>query len=113
MKALDLSKEKIATNTIKTKTKTEQYAGAQEQMKLGKRLVIGGFILSIMGIIAYCVTNFNMTLNQKYNGILVDNSGALLIPTLATIGIGTLVWLIGSFIHLKGAMNSDPSKTDF
>ncbi|MBI2522266.1 MAG: hypothetical protein HYV97_17735 [Bdellovibrio sp.] len=84
------------------------YAQAERRMRLGRRLVVIGFVVSILGVIAYCVGCFNVTLNQEIGGVLYDNPGWLLTPTLGTMGLGTVLWLIGSFIHLKGAMDSDP-----
>ena len=98
--ALKISRRPDMKNIDSSKEKTAKYTEAEGQMKFGKRLVISGFILSIIGIIAYCVANFNMTLNQEYNGILVSHSPKLVIPTLGIIGIGVLVWLIGTFIGL-------------
>lgn len=88
--------------------KPAKYLQAEHRMRLGKRLVFSGFVISIVGVVAYCVGSFNAGLNFKVGGALYDNPGWLLAPTLGTIGLGTLLWLLGSFIHLKGAMDSDP-----
>ena len=33
-------------------------------------------------------------------------------PALGVIGLGTLLWLVGSFVYLNGAMDSDPEGPD-
>jgi hypothetical protein len=33
-------------------------------------------------------------------------------PALGVIGIGTLLWLVGSFVFLRGAMDSGPDGPD-
>lgn len=94
----------------KNENSIEKYAKADKLMRLGQRTVFMGFIVSLFGIIAYCVASFNPQLNEKVGGVLYDNAGWLTLPSLGTTAIGTLLWLIGSFIHLKGAMDNDPKK---
>lgn len=93
--------------------KQAAYAKAERLVRTGKQLVNAGFVVSILGIVAYCLACFWATLNQKVGGVLYDNPGWLLLPTLGTIGLGTLVWLAGSVLHLKGAMECDPNQTKF
>ena len=90
-----------------TKNISGKYSNAVLQMKFGKKFITSGVVLSIIGIIGYCVTNFNMTINQIPANADVASSGSMLIPTLGTIGVGALIWLIGSFIHLKGSINCE------
>ncbi len=85
-------------------------AKALNQMRFGKKLITCGFILLISGIILYCLTNFNMTVNQVVYSPLITYNSHHLIPTLAIIGVGVIIWLCGSFIQLKGAMDCDLSK---
>ena len=80
------------------------------QMKLGKRFMTSGFVLSILGIVLYGMTNFNMTVNHVVYSSVFTGTKGMLIPTLSTIAVGTLILLFGSYIHLKGAMNGNLSK---
>jgi hypothetical protein len=81
-------------------------------MRRGKRLVISGFVVAVFGIVAYCVVCFSATVNQQLGAALLESPGGLAGPTLGIIGLGTLLWLVGSFVYLNGAMDSDPSGPD-
>ncbi len=80
---------------------------AEKKMILGRRMVFLGFFISIIGIIVYCMACFNQDFNEKLGGVLYNNPGSLLYPTLGTVAIGTIFWLIGSLIHLNGAIHSE------
>ncbi len=95
-----------------TPTKTEVYARAEQRMRRGKRLVISGFIVAVVGIVAYCVACFTAAVNQELGSALLESPGWLVGPTLGMIGLGTLLWLVGSFVYLNGAMDSDPNGPD-
>lgn len=116
MKTINLSKAAII-NAEESKTKLEsntlsnKYAYAERRMLFGKRVVIAGFVIAILGVIVYCLACFNSDLNQQFGNM--EHTSGLLASSLGTIGLGTLLWLIGSFIHLKAAMESDPEKSDF
>lgn len=94
--------------TVEVLTKAEIYARAERQMRRGKRLVFGGFIVAIVGIVAYCAICFTAAANQELGQALLDSPGWMAGPALGIIGLGTLLWLVGSFSYLKGAMDSDP-----
>ncbi|MEW6278301.1 MAG: hypothetical protein AB1758_06745, partial [Candidatus Eremiobacterota bacterium] len=72
-------------------------------MRRGQRLVISGFVVAIVGIIGYCVTCLSAAVSQDLGSYLVENPGPLVGPALGTIGLGTLLWLVGSFLYLAGA----------
>lgn len=88
------------------------YAEAEQRMKRGKQLVTSGFVVAVGGIIAYCIVCFSAGVNQKIGTTLFQNPGYLVIPALGLIGLGTLFWLIGSFLYLSGSMDSNPEGTD-
>jgi cbb3-type cytochrome oxidase subunit 1 len=93
-------------------TKSEIYARAEQRMRSGKHLVISGFIVAVVGIIAYCVVCLSAGVNQELGSTLLKNMGWLVFPTLGVIGLGTLLWLMGSYRYLIGAMDSDPAGPD-
>lgn len=93
-------------------SKTDTYAMAEERMRRGKRLVMGGFVVAVLGIVAYCVVCFSAAMNPELGSTLLESPGWLAGPTLGIIGVGTLLWLVGSFIYLNGAMDSDPNGPD-
>ncbi len=81
-------------------------------MRRGKQLVISGFIVAVVGIVAYCVVCFSGGVNQEIASALLTNPGWLVGPTLGVIGLGTILWLVGSFIYLSGGMDSDADGPD-
>jgi cbb3-type cytochrome oxidase subunit 1 len=99
-------------SSVATPTKAEVYARAEQQMRRGKQLVISGFIVAVVGIVAYCVAVFSAGVSQELGSALLANPGWLVGPTLGVIGLGTLLWLVGSFIYLSGGMDSDPNGPD-
>ncbi len=98
--------------SVATPTRAEVYARAEQRMTRGKGLVIGGFIVAVVGIVAYCVATFSAVGNEELGSSLLESPGWLIGPTLGIIGLGTLLWLVGSFIYLNGAMDSDPNGSD-
>ncbi len=98
--------------SVATPTKAEAYARAEQQMRRGKQLVISGFIVAVVGIVAYCVACFSAGVNQELASALLGSPGWLIGPTLGIIGLGTMLWLVGSFIYLSGAMDSDANGPD-
>ncbi len=97
---------------VATPTKAEVYARAEQQMRRGKQFVISGFVVAVVGIVAYCVVCFTAGLNQELGSALLASPGWLVGPTLGIIGLGTMLWLVGSFIYLSGGMESDPNGPD-
>lgn len=93
-------------------SKADIYAMAEQRMRRGRRLVISGFVVAVLGIVAYCVACLSAAMNQDLGSTLLASPGWLAGPTLGVIGLGTLLWLVGSFIYLNGAMDSDPSGPD-
>ncbi len=91
--------------------KAEPYARAEQQMRRGKQLIISGFIVAVVGIVAYCVASFTVGANLELGSALLESPGWLVGPTLGVIGLGTLLWLVGSFVYLNSAMDSDPNGT--
>ncbi len=98
--------------SVATPTKEEVYARAEQQMRRGKQLVISGFIVAVVGIVAYCVVCFSAGVNQELASALLASPGWLVGPTLGIVGLGTMLWLVGSFIYLSGGMDSDANGPD-
>lgn len=94
------------------RSKADVYTDAERRMRRGKQLVISGFIVAIAGVIAYCVACFSAGVNQELGSALLENPEWLVMPTLGVIGLGTLLWLVGSFLYLTGGMDSDPEGPD-
>ncbi|MCC7007956.1 MAG: hypothetical protein IT184_03995 [Acidobacteria bacterium] len=93
-------------------TTADLHAEAERRMRRGKRLVIGGCVLSVVGVIAYSIACLTAGVNENVGLILLDHRAPLVAPTLGVIGLGTLLWLVGSVMYLDGVMESDPDGPD-
>lgn len=85
---------------------------AKRRMRRGKHLVISGFIVAVVGIIAYCVVYLSAGVNQELGSTLLKNMGWIAFPTLGVIGLSAVLWLMGSYLYLIGGMDSDPEGPD-
>lgn len=105
----DRAEPEARTSTV---SKAAFYAEAEQRMRNGKRLVFGGFVVAVVGIVSYCAACFSGGVSQDTGAFFLENPGTLVVPTLGVIGLGTLLWLVGSFVYLNGAMDSDPDSPE-
>lgn len=70
-------------------------------------MILAGFVITIVGVVLYCAICFAGEVDADMGDILFDNAVPFARAMLAVLGLGTLVWLIGSFTYLKGAMDAD------
>lgn len=98
-----------APAAAETNSKAASYAKAEQKMKQGKFLVIGGFVIMLLGMVAYCFVSIGTETNQDFGLSFLSNSSWMIAPALLTMGIGSLVWLVGSFLYFLGGLDSDPN----
>ncbi len=98
--------------SVATSPEEEAYARAEQRMQRGKRLVISGFIVAVLGIVTYCVASFSAGVNMELGAAFLENPWQLVGLPLGMIALGTLLWLVGSFVYLDAAMDSDPNGPD-
>ena len=89
-------------------TRSERLGGPEKRMRDGRRLVLAGFVIAVLGIVAYCFVGLSAPATEQ----VVSGPADMIGPALGVIGIGTLLWLVGSFVFLRGAMDSDPDGPD-
>jgi hypothetical protein len=94
------------------RTKAEVHARAERHMRSGKRLVISGFVVAVLGIVAYCFVGLSAGVNQQTGSAFLESAGWLTGATLGIVGLGTLLWLVGSVLYVSGGMDSDPDGPD-
>ncbi|NUQ74100.1 MAG: hypothetical protein HUU21_11140 [Polyangiaceae bacterium] len=78
----------------------------------GKKMVIAGFVITILGVVMYCAVNFAGEMTDGMNGLAFRNVVPFTWGTLAVLGLGTLIWLVGSFTYLRGMMDADVDSTE-
>ncbi len=108
--AVDLGAPRVSLSAARRAA--ELHADAAQRMRRGKRLVVTGFVVAVLGIIAYCVVCLSAGVSEDLGAAFLESPTWLVGPTLGLIGLGTLSWLLGSFVYLSGAMDSDPAGPD-
>ncbi len=83
---------------------------AAMRRKTGNALILAGSVITILGVVLYCAVSFAGGMNAELGDVLLRNVQPLTRATLGVLGLGTLVWLIGSFMYLEGAMEQDLSE---
>jgi hypothetical protein len=87
-------------------------ARAESLQRSGKKMVIAGFVITIVGVIAYCAVTFAGGKDADMGDVLFRNAVPFAWTTLGVLGLGVLVWLIGSFTYLRGVMDADDEPGD-
>lgn len=88
-------------------TQADRAARARMQQKAGDRLILAGFVVTVVGIILYCVACFAGGVDAGLAAILFDNVVPFARATLVVLGIGSALWLVGSFMYLNGTIAED------
>jgi hypothetical protein len=87
-------------------------AKAEARQRAGKRMILAGFVIAIVGVVLYCVACFAGGASAGMDDILFRNAVPFARSMLAVLGFGTLLWLVGSFVFLRGAMDAEPDALD-
>ena len=82
-----------------------QKVSSVSRMQTGKRLVIGGFLIAIAGIVVYCVAGFSADFGQELS--TAGRAG------LAMVAAGTISWFVGAIKYFHGAIDSDLPEDQF
>ncbi len=85
-------------------------AQPEVRQRRGKRLVVAGWVVAMLGVGLYCAASFaadaSLDLPDMLRAFPVARAG------LALIGFGTLVWAIGSVMHLRAALDAGEDAAD-
>jgi len=85
---------------------------AEQRVRRGKRLVVGGFVVAVAGVVGYCVACLSAGIGQDPGAHFVESPRPFVGLALGIIGLGTFLWLVGLIIYLNGAMDSNPDGPD-
>ncbi len=88
--------------------KRNEYATAKRRIQRGRRFVTYGFAVSIVGIVGYCLAVFGIAGSGGPRDTSLESTGVFVRPALGILGLGVLLWMIGSFLHLNGVVEDDP-----
>lgn len=69
--------------------------------------MVAGFVITIVGVVSFCAACFAGGVSAELGDLLFRNAVPFAKGTLAILGLGTVVWLIGSFMYLGGALKAD------
>ncbi|MCK6555940.1 hypothetical protein L6Q96_15395 [Candidatus Binatia bacterium] len=92
---------------VRTATAAERLARAESQQQVGRWMIMAGFVVTILGVVGYCVASFAGGVNAGISDILFANAVPFARTTLIGLGIGTALWLVGSFTYLHGVIIAD------
>lgn len=82
-------------------------ARAESRQKHGRAMIFAGFVVTIVGVVLYCIACFAGGADADMGDVLLANAVPFARATLVLLGLGTLVWLVGSFIYLRGIMDAE------
>ena len=82
-------------------------ARAESQQRIGRWMIVAGFVVTVIGVVGYCLACFAGGLNAGMSDILFSNAVPFARTTLIGLGIGTALWLVGSFTYLHGLITAD------
>lgn len=85
-------------NLIQTK-QDKQKVSSVSNIKLGKLLIVIGFLVSIVGIVAYCMAGFTTDFGAEIS--IAGKTG------LALVAAGTVCWFIGALKFFQGAVEAN------
>ena len=88
-------------------TRADRVARARLQQRVGDKLILAGFVVTVMGVVLYCVACFAGGVDAGLAAILFDNVVPFARATLIVLGIGSALWLVGSFMCLNGMITGD------
>jgi hypothetical protein len=80
-------------------------ARPEARQRLGKLFVVVGWIVAMVGVGVYCVASFAAESDAGLAAILLDGAIPAARAGLFVIGGGTLLWLIGSVMHLNASLD--------
>ena len=87
-------------------------ARAESMQRRGKRMILAGFVITIAAVILYCAVCFAGGIDADMGDLLFKNGVPFARGMLGVMGLGTLVWLVGSFTYLRGAMDAEEAGTE-
>jgi hypothetical protein len=80
-------------------------ARPEVRQRQGKILVVAGWIIAMVGVLVYCVASFAAAADVGLAAILLDGAVPAARAGLFVVGGGTLLWAIGSVMHLSASLD--------
>jgi hypothetical protein len=87
-------------------------ARAEATMRAGRLMIFAGVVVTILGVVLYSLACFAGGMDADMGDILFRNAVPFARAMLGVLGLGTLVWLAGSFVYLRGALDADEEVED-
>ncbi|MCC6552842.1 MAG: hypothetical protein IT372_07440 [Polyangiaceae bacterium] len=85
---------------------------AESAQRAGKRMILAGFVIIVIGVVLYCAACFAGGMDADMGDALFRNAAPFARATLCVLGLGTVVWLVGSYRYLQGVMDADDRAGD-
>ncbi|ACL65513.1 conserved hypothetical protein [Anaeromyxobacter dehalogenans 2CP-1] len=87
-------------------------ARVEARQRIGKVLVVAGWIVALVGVGIYCVASFAAGADADLAAVLLDGAIPAARGGLAVVGAGTLTWVIGSILHLNASLDAADAERD-
>lgn len=75
------------------------------RQRQGKLLVVAGWGVALVGVVVYCVATFAAASDADLAAILLHGAIPAARAGLGVIGLGTLMWLVGSIVHTNAVLD--------
>jgi hypothetical protein len=74
--------------------------------KRGRALVVAGWVVAMVGVVLYCAASFADASGADLAAIVFRGAVPAARAALLVIGAGTLVWLVGTVLHLSAELDA-------
>jgi hypothetical protein len=71
----------------------------------GKTFIVAGWIAAMIGVVLYCAASFAADADADLAAIVLHGTVPAARAALAVIGGGTLLWIVGSVMHINAALD--------
>ncbi|MCC6574972.1 MAG: hypothetical protein IT462_14425 [Planctomycetes bacterium] len=92
-------------------TKAAELTSTSEANR-ARSVAILGMVLSLAGVVLYCVASFRSEDTSDLSAVLFQFANPAALSALGIMGVGTLLWMFGSIMHLHALMDADEELVD-
>jgi hypothetical protein len=81
-------------------------ASPEARQRRAKTLVVGGWIVAMIGVVLYCTASFAANTDADLAAIVLEGAIPAAAAALILVAAGTALWLGGSILHLNAVMDA-------
>jgi len=80
---------------------------SERVLRRGQAMILAGSIVTVLAVVGYSLACFHAESSASLYDIVFANSVPYARAALVGLGLGTVLWLVGSFVYLHGAIGAD------